>query len=215
MPLPISTAHVIHRFRPAFALLAIAVAFPVRAQQADSAHGASPEPYSRLTVRVGATRAQTFNPLSTYYPGNSGAALEIETPFEFGLLGIVVEAITFKGTTPQQITTSTNTFALDWRGRVPLTDRVALRPGVRVGDFHMVFQDPAFNLPGASPDHGTEEFLIGPTAALDLRLAGPLQATLAGAWIYIPTATRTKIAYVTLLGSYTVGTPPWLKRFLQ
>ena len=189
-----------------------------QAQQPDSAKsgsGAPPAPYSRLTFRVGAARARTANPLHAYYPGNSGVAAQVETPFEFGTLGLVVESITFKGTTPQQVTTSTKTFAVDWLGRASFGDRTTIRGGMRIGDFHMVFQDPAFNLPGATPDHGTEEFLIGPTTALDIRLVGSLRATLAGAWIYLPTATRTKMTSLSLLGSYTLGTPRWLQAFLQ
>lgn len=175
----------------------------------------APVPYESLTFRAGVTSAHTYAPLRNFYPGDHGIAVEVETPFEFGRLGITVDAITMHGATAQQVTTSTNTIAFDWRREATLGNRVKFRGGVRIGDFHMLFHDPHFNDPGATPDHGTEEFLIGPTAALDVGLGHALGATLAGAWIYMPTATRTKIAYLTLLGSYKVGTPGWLQRFLQ
>ncbi len=172
-------------------------------------------PYESLTFRAGVTSAHTYAPLRNFYPGDHGIAVEVETPFEFGLLGIAVDAITMHGVTAQQVTTSTNSLAIDWRREAAFGNGVRIRGGVRVGDFHMTFRDPHFNDPGATNDHSTEEFLFGPTAALDVGFGHALGATLAGAWIYMPTATRTKVAYVTLLGSYKVGTPGWLQRFLQ
>jgi uncharacterized protein YigE (DUF2233 family) len=173
--------------------------------------GASDEPYSKLIFRVGATRAHSFEPLHTYYPGNTGYAIEIVTPFEFGLFGVAYEGMTFQGATPQQVPTATNTYALDWQARASLTDWLAVRGGLRVGDFHMRFEAPQ----ATAGMLATEEFLAGPTGAIDLHLAGPLAASVSGALIYIPFATHSKIAYLSLLGSYTVGTPLWLKRILQ
>src|SRR5206468_419444 len=111
---------------------------------------------------------------------------------------------TFAGTTPQQVTTSTKILAFDWRARLALSRRILFRPGMRIGDFHMVFQDPHFKDPGATPDHGTEEFLIGPTASLDFPVAGRLGVGISGEWLYMPSATRMKMTVLSLAGSYWV-----------
>jgi hypothetical protein len=184
---------------------------------ASSGVGQSPAgaPYSTLTVRGGVTDARTADPLHQYYPGNHGIAGEVETPIEFGTLGIAVDAITFRGTTAQQVTTSTNTMAVDWRGRVAIGSNLAVRGGARIGDFHMLFHDPRFKDPGATPDHSTESFLIGPTAAIDVRIFRSLTATVAGSWVYMPTATRTKVTNLAVLGGYSFRTPQWLQDFLR
>jgi hypothetical protein len=200
------------RIRLVAALLALVVS--LRSGDAQSiATGAAP--YSTITIRGGAIATRTADPLHAYYPGNRGVAFEVEMPIELGTLGLAVDAITFRGTTSQQVTTSTNTLAFDWRGRVDIGSRLALRGGARIGDFHMLFQDPRFKDPGANPDHGTESFLIGPTAAVDLRLFKRLTATVAGAWVYLPTATRTKMTNLAVLGGYNFGSPHWLQEFLR
>ncbi len=193
------------------AILYVAAPADSGCKNAISNASASDEPYSTLTFRIGATRAHSLEPLHTYYPGNSGYAIEIVAPFEFGLLGVAYEGMTFQGATPQQVPTATNTYALDWQARASLTSWLAVRGGLRVGDFHMRFEAPQ-GTPGML---ATEEFLTGPTGAIDLHLVGPLAASVSGALIYIPFATHSKIAYLSVLGSYAVGTPLWLKKILQ
>jgi hypothetical protein len=197
-------------------LVAGALALAAYPRQGDAQSvGSDAGPYSTITLRGGVITTRTAEPLHTYYPGNQGIAVEVETPIELGTLGLAVDAITFRGATPQQVTTSTNTLALDWRGRIGIGPRIALRGGARIGDFHMLFRDPRFKDPGATPDHGTESFLIGPTGAVDLRLFRTLTATIAGAWVYMPTATRTKMTNLAIFGGYTFGTPNWLREFLR
>src|SRR5258708_19404880 len=90
--------------------------------------------------------------------------------------------MTFQGATPQQVPTATNTYALDWQARASLTSWLAVRGGLRVGDFHMRFEAPQ-GTPGML---ATEEFLTGPTGPIDLHLVGPPPATVTRALLYLP-----------------------------
>ena len=166
-------------------------------------------------MHAGASSSRSYGVLRQYYPGNSGVALAVESPFEFGILGISIDAITMHGTSSAQVPTSTKAISLDWQRRVGLTKRIDLRPGVRIGDYHMVFQDPRFSEPGASPDHGTEEFLIGPRLAADVLLSSNLLVTLNGSWTYMPSAPPMKITFVNLVAGYSMAMPRWLRQFIQ
>lgn len=172
----------------------------------------APAPYSRLVVRAGGTRLRTLDQLHEFYPGGSGYELQVETPFEFGLIGLTVTTMRLHGTTAQQVDAHTRTIAADWQGRIALGGRGALRAGVRIGDFAMAFDEPN---PAPNADYGTHEFLIGPAGALDLALFGPVGMSVSGTWLYLPSSSSMHFGYVSLLGTYRAATPGWLHRILE
>jgi hypothetical protein len=171
----------------------------------------APAPYSMMTMRLGATAVRPLDQLRTYYRGDVGSEVELEMPFEFGQLGLTINKNLLHGTGPQQFDIGTNVFAFDWRTRISLPHGVALVPGFRVGDLHMRYHDP-------HPPVGmqaTEEFLVGGTLAVDIPVTGPLTATASGAWLFVPSASRAHLGYVSLGGSYTTRLPGWFQRFLE
>src|SRR5438105_3857874 len=89
------------------AAVAISIASAARAQS-------TTEPYSILNIRLGPTTVRSLDQLHRYYPGNSGFAVEIESPFEFGQIGIVLDAVNLRGATPQQPEVHTKVMAFDW-----------------------------------------------------------------------------------------------------
>lgn len=187
----------------AAATYVVAVSHVVRAQT-------DLEPYSSVTVRAGATTVRPLDQLKNFYTGGWGPSFELRVPIEFGELGVMADAVKFQGTAPQFYSISTNEFAVDWQGRVS-AGRVSLLGGMRVGNFQMAFNSPA--PPGG--DNGTNEFLIGPTATMDLRLTSAFAATASGTWLFLPSATRVHLGVLMVGAGYTLGLPDWLRHFLQ
>ncbi|HEX7019028.1 MAG TPA: hypothetical protein VF159_03390 [Gemmatimonadaceae bacterium] len=172
---------------------------------------ANADPYSRVTLRVGATAGTPTNQLRNYYHGGAGPVVELEMPFEFGNLGFTANAITYRGQQPQYYDIKANVLALDWRSRFLGSGPVRARVGLRLGDMHMRYGGP--NPTGLLL--ASEEMLGGPTADVTLHLFGPMTASLGAAWLYSPSASRAHVAYGTAALSYTHGVPDWLRHFLE
>ena len=57
--------------------------------------------------------------------------------------------------------------------------------------------------------------LASPSAALDLKLTRRMATTISGAWVLVPSASRSHLGYASVLASYAANTPHWLKQILQ
>jgi hypothetical protein len=157
-----------------------------------------------------ALRAHPDHRLGGIYRAKLGGALELEMPFEGGLLGASVTRVAFAGRRVSPAADFDATLlALDWR--IPIR-RGAFRLGVgpRVGNFLMAFDDTIIN-PGLRDE---SELFLGVSAAASARLGRGFGVNLTGWYGQVHLHAPLRIASAAAGIEYTMSTPGWLRDLL-
>ena len=145
-----------------------------------------PRPYGTITLRAGAVLG-------------AGGELEAEAPTSHGLLGTAVAPVAAGS---GRRSGAGLVFAADWRALMPLTARLSLRAGARVGP---VIRSATWSL----------RLAAGPTIAADYRLRRRSAVTVAGTWLAFPAGGGSPVAALSIAASKTLATPAWLKRLAR
>lgn len=169
------------------------------------------DPYSAITVRLGATRAQPLGQGRRFFPGDLGGAFQVEMPFRFGRLGLTADQVTLRSSHPDSADVRTRGLAADWRVDVPLGRQVVLHPGARLGV--MASHSEGSSASAASRD--TRQFVAGLTMSLELKLARQFSLVGEAAWLHVPSASRAHLGHLAAYVSYDLSTPRVMRRVLR
>ena len=109
------------------------------------------EPFSTLELHVLATSNLNRNLLHNYWHPGRGGAISLATPFYWGIMDV--------GATVHRYNASENVPGFGavwvyagWSAELQLPGPLSLRPGVRLGNYHMSFDDAEITFSGTSAE---------------------------------------------------------------
>lgn len=170
-----------------------------------------PEPFSRLTIRGGATRFFVDSRLSRYYSPQTGFVVEASTPFELGELAITGERARFTSVGGAHPDFHGTLGMLAWRYPHRLIGPISAAMGAHAGAMQFSFQDTVINA-GLRKER---ELLLGVDGSLEARIVSGLSAFVMGEYSHVRLHVPVHLARASAGIGYCVRTPMWLRDFLR
>jgi hypothetical protein len=170
-----------------------------------------PEPFSRLTLRGGATRFSADSRLSRYYTPATGFLVEVSTPFEFGELAVTGERATFTSVGAAHPDFHGTLGMLAWRYPQHLFGPISAALGAHAGAMQFSFQDTVINA-GLRKER---ELLFGVNGSLEARIVSGVSAFVMGEYSHVRLHVPVHLARLSVGVGYTTSTPIWLRDFLR
>jgi len=171
----------------------------------------SPAPYSAVEITASALHSPPRAPLSNYYTGGSGYALDVGLPLPVGTATLTGVSVPFHGMLDSYRDFTATEALLGWEMALPLHGRVTARAGVRTGEFMMAFDDTVI----AAGLRDEKELMLGATGEAAVRIAGPWSIAARASWDHVHLHVPTHFLSLQAGLRYTAGLPDWVQEFLR
>lgn len=197
--------HHAHRLRPLLAwpmaVLFSAVPGTGSAQQASAA-------FDTLTVQLRAVVNVNRNSFHRFWDPEPGLELNLQTPFNFGMLEAGLHYAGFDAKTPDQPDFRAFFLYLGWGYDAALSNRFSLYNGLRAGSFIT-----RFDIGG---NNRTEQELgVGVVSRLSYRVGGAWSVDVSGSYRVVFTRERLRLVFLAAGLGREFDTPDWLKALFE
>ena len=168
------------------------------------------EPFSTIEMGLAGAAIVNHNLPHEFWAPSGGVEVSFATPFYLGTLelGGAIYGFDSEQSVPEF---EAVWFYAGWGSGVVVTYWLRVEGSIRIGNFHMSFDDDSqfFSVRNES------EFGLMFSTRVVLREVGPVSLFVSGSYLHVYTYLPIKLSFLTAGVSYRMNSPNWLKKVLR